>query len=784
MNAKSLKDYLSGGLNPFPEESINLPFMREMKNWIPGPTGMRVAEPLTSISSFTHTGFANTQIGLVACSADRSLYIEDHGNFRSHGLMTESNGMLFFSDPVIPYGMPEELQRLYTPSKKTIMWTGGFNEGLPLAMRKGIELIPISSIEELQMIGNHPMYPLDGSYYLTDDIDASGTEEWNAGEGFVPIGAGFSPFNGFLDGNGKTISGLHIDRNADNQALFGLVGNAEIVNLKFLSSSVVGKQNVAVLVGNLLGELSISKIIITASVEGQNNTAFVLGNNNGKLIFSEVSLNGHITGVDYTGTICGFNYGIIEGFKANATIDINGHRFTGGMVGYNNHSLDIERFIYWGDIVTTGNSTGGLIGITSNAAIECRVTDAAAHGSMTNVDQLFRGGIVGRNMNAGSTYYTNVLGAMIMDGVTSTQPVPQADRGGFMGIMEGGVTNTSGCFYDRDIFGHAKSHADSHGTPDIITDITTVNAMKQATYVGWTFGGNPWDIFENASYPQMYLNIVMPEPLEDEVSFDVPIIDHWKEDPERLAGLTCGYASMLGEILGLHWMPGGAILACTDEGLYHLSPTDFKLFTFGTQFVSPDICSIPMSIPNVPPLLVNQHGDAILFTNDGPSRIGYTRYLKDLAIARTSFHSERNSFYLCGNEDSTFVLNDSGLWELGQQVQVKTDIYEAVLTDTIGPSSSETLPFDLDVMGVKTVRGVVIRGSGSVEARIGYKTTNACELEYTDWVAPDSRGFVSISVSGCSFVVGFKGDPNAEIHDADVLWDHAVKTSIKNYLGA
>ena len=43
--------------------------------------------------------------------------------------------------------------------------------------------IPISTVADLQKIGNDIAYPLSGSYYLTNDIDLSGVADW------VPIGA-------------------------------------------------------------------------------------------------------------------------------------------------------------------------------------------------------------------------------------------------------------------------------------------------------------------------------------------------------------------------------------------------------------------------------------------------------------------------------------------------------------------------------------------------------------------------------------------------------------------
>ncbi len=48
--------------------------------------------------------------------------------------------------------------------------------------------IEINDIDELQLIGNDPGYPLNGDYVLGNDIDASATASWNSGAGFKPIG--------------------------------------------------------------------------------------------------------------------------------------------------------------------------------------------------------------------------------------------------------------------------------------------------------------------------------------------------------------------------------------------------------------------------------------------------------------------------------------------------------------------------------------------------------------------------------------------------------------------
>ncbi len=74
------------------------------------------------------------------------------------------------------------------------------------------QVISIDSIEELQLIGNDPAYPRNGSYVLSQDIDASATSGWNDGRGFQPIGECYDPFCGILDGQGHKIIGLYINR--------------------------------------------------------------------------------------------------------------------------------------------------------------------------------------------------------------------------------------------------------------------------------------------------------------------------------------------------------------------------------------------------------------------------------------------------------------------------------------------------------------------------------------------------------------------------------------------
>ena len=62
----------------------------------------------------------------------------------------------------------------------------------------------IADVYGLQGINNQGFFAK--SFVLANNIDASGTANWNAGKGFVPIAATGGPFIGTLDGQSHTIA--------------------------------------------------------------------------------------------------------------------------------------------------------------------------------------------------------------------------------------------------------------------------------------------------------------------------------------------------------------------------------------------------------------------------------------------------------------------------------------------------------------------------------------------------------------------------------------------------
>lgn len=205
--------------------------------------------------------------------------------------------------------------------------------------------IPISSIEELQMIGIDPMMPLDGNYILTKDIDASDTRNWNGGLGFDPIGDELNPFMGLFDGNGHKIQGLWINRPEESSVgLFAKIGyRGEVVNTRFQSARVKGEENVGIIAG--INEGKISQCQVAGSVEGNiGDVGGIVGLNIGGRIENSSANFGTVYGYGYhAGGIAGMNEagsftpGIIA--LCSSSLRITGSETVGGVVGYNNGQL-------------------------------------------------------------------------------------------------------------------------------------------------------------------------------------------------------------------------------------------------------------------------------------------------------------------------------------------------------------------------------------------------------------------------------------------------------------
>ncbi|GEM_PF-5385007 len=329
---------------------------------------------------------------------------------------------------------------------------------LILISNSGFAVITISSIEELQNIGNHPDYPLDGEYVLTQDIDASDTINWNVRavslpydtgmvnyniwEGFKPIGMFISPFTGKFNGNGHKVINLYVNHlGALEVGLFGFVGEGgEIRNLGIENCHVVGDSYTGGLVGvNNYG--TVSNCYSTGSVKARGQIGGLVGWNLGMMnrCYSICSVEGEWN----VGGLVGKNRGTIT--QSYSTGSVTGGSLVGGLVGWNYYGT-LSNCYTTSSVLTRGGS-GGLVG-WNDATIE----HCYSAGLMTGNGK-YTGGLTGGNRGKVSSSYWDIE--------VSEQ--------------------------DSSVVGEGK---------------TTTEMTQQATFVGWDFK-NVWRIAEGLSYPYL-----------------------------------------------------------------------------------------------------------------------------------------------------------------------------------------------------------------------------------------------------------------------------------------
>ena len=221
----------------------------------------------------------------------------------------------------------------------------------------------IQSVYDLQAMKNN----LSSYFKLGASLDASSVASWNNNTGFDPIGDSLHAFTGSLNGNGKVISNLKVDRaDTDYLGLFGNVGPSGSV-------STLGLENI--------------------SIYGHEYVGGLAGSNAGSL--SNVYTTGvhTVSGVNFVGGLVGGNTGnIVNAYSSARTL---GADKVGGLVGANTESGTIQKTYAMGYVTGTSNA-GGLVGANTSTAANS-VSD-----SFWNV------GSTGRSARGGVTEGTGV----------------------------------------------------------------------------------------------------------------------------------------------------------------------------------------------------------------------------------------------------------------------------------------------------------------------------------------------------------------------------------------
>lgn len=285
-------------------------------------------------------------------------------------------------------------------------------------------------------------------FILTDDIDL-GVSPYNDGEGWVPIGTDSSPFNGYVNGNGYKITNLTIDRDANNQGLFGYThADTKIKNMALEQVSI---SNISISVGSLVGW------------------------NKGEITDSYA--NGVVDGFYDVGGLVGVNEGAINNSYTEG--DLLAVYNVGGLVGRSTGAINNSYSI--ADVAATvtpsTNYRGGLVGVNEAGTI----SNSYATGLVRGVFSI--GGLVGENTTGTiiDSYATGLVEGMF-------------EVGGLVGLNSAGSIDTS--YYDSEING-----MDDTGQGE---GLSTTAMKQQSIDMGWDYS-SIWKIDPsiNNGYPTL-----------------------------------------------------------------------------------------------------------------------------------------------------------------------------------------------------------------------------------------------------------------------------------------
>lgn len=313
-------------------------------------------------------------------------------------------------------------------------------------------------------------------FELDNDIDASDTQNWNSGEGWIPLGNNSQNFYGNFFGQGYKISGLFIDRPLQNYVgFFGYAHNVEIQSLALENCDIIGHDYVGAIIGNndnistitncystgsvagylsvggLIGEndyrSNVSNCFSTASVNGSGNAGGLVGYNKSSSIINNCYATGTVVGEDINGLVSssigglvGNNYSSAKISNSYSTGSVSGFIYVGGLVG-NNHTSTVSNSFSTGNVIGTRYS-GGFIGQNYSSTIEkCYST-----GNVTARDGAdFIGGFVGFN------YYSST----IINSFSRGNVIP-VDNGTYFGGLVGANSlnsNITNCYSTGSVSG-------------------------------------------------------------------------------------------------------------------------------------------------------------------------------------------------------------------------------------------------------------------------------------------------------------------------------------------
>ena len=198
-----------------------------------------------------------------------------------------------------------------------------------------------------------------------------------------------------------SVGGL-VGTNFDDGGYYGDVVGLNAIRGSTASGVVIGT---GTLVGGLVGynEGPISDSDARGSlVRGYSSVGGLVGENKGPGPISDSHASGSVQGLSESGGLVGLNRGSITDSSASGDVvdpPFSTGRTSGGLVGLNNGVTSegaVIRSSATGDVTSSGNAIGGLVGRN----VEGTITESVASGAVTGIDYV--GGLVGHDRGVSS----------------------------------------------------------------------------------------------------------------------------------------------------------------------------------------------------------------------------------------------------------------------------------------------------------------------------------------------------------------------------------------------
>lgn len=359
----------------------------------------------------------------------------------------------------------------------------------------------IATCADLQNMSSN----LSASYVLINDVNCSETQNWNNGQGFVPVGNMSPAFSGSLNGNNHKVFNLYINMSGQSfgQGGIGLFGysTGSIANIGLEDVEINGFNSnnplgIGALVGANVGTGVIANSYSTGTVRGDSATGGLVGRNLATITNSYSNVNvivqddgessasgGGLAGINYDGKIINsYATGNVEGAIPNNLI-----MALGGLAGINNMSGSITGSFATGTVNPRSSGAcniGGLVGLNSTTST---INNSYATGAVySGGPGSSAGGLVGLNNPSLDNMISNSY---------ATGCVAAGQMGPNMGGLIGqGLSLVANSYYDLNT-----SCQNDTGKGIGVTD---AQMMQQGTFQGWDFS-NTWQITQGYDYPRI-----------------------------------------------------------------------------------------------------------------------------------------------------------------------------------------------------------------------------------------------------------------------------------------